>query len=348
MNVWQFLLIWLGFFWGGFLTGILGFVWARKKRWHLGESLILVWAFLFLGMNIFFGLEGFFRFVYDSSDMFLVTRVGQEWMRRHVKLNGDGFRDKEFEAKKPGVLRVGVIGDSFTLGHGIGEVEDRFSNILEKKLSEVCQERVEVYNLGRGGWNTKEEVEYLLGEGKGFNFDGVILAYTLNDITADAVSEPPEFRVYGGNRILQTLILKSYFFNFFYYRLVGMIEGTTREYDNWQRGLFFEEPTWTAHKNHFKKLKEGMGEKQKLLVVAFPFMGQLGKDYPYLEVHHKLDDFFEGEGILYLDMVDDFLEREKGELMVNRYDAHPNEEANKIVAQKFFENIELLVECTKK
>jgi hypothetical protein len=330
-------------------VGFFSFVVARRKRWIFRDTFILIWAFLFLGMNIFFGLEGFFRFVYDSSDMFLVTRVGQEWMRRHVRLNSDGFRDKEFKVKEAGVIRIGVIGDSFTQGHGIKKEEERFSNILEKKLGEACQERVEVYNLGKGGWNTKEEVEYLLGEGRRFNFDGAILAYTLNDITADATEGWPEFKVYGGNKILQTLILKSYFVNFLYYRLAGMIENTSREYDNWQKNLFLEKEVWEIHKRHFEKLQDASRQgKFKLLVVIFPFMGQIGKDYGYMEVHKKLHDFFYKERIEFVDMIDDFLGTERKELIVNRYDAHPNEEANSLVAEKLFKNKELFVTCIKK
>ena len=98
--------------WGGLLSGNL-----------------LIFVFL---LAIFFVVgEGYYRFVYDTTDSLAYTRVSQRWFNRYYIQNAAGFRDNvEYSLTiQPGRRRVSFLGDSFLAGHGVKSVEDRFANI---------------------------------------------------------------------------------------------------------------------------------------------------------------------------------------------------------------------------
>lgn len=70
-----------------------------------------------------------------------------------VRLNSQGFRDREFRREKPpGVRRILLIGDSFVYGVGVEE-ELAIPNRLETQLNRSGQHRYEVFNLGIPGAN---------------------------------------------------------------------------------------------------------------------------------------------------------------------------------------------------
>ena len=78
--------------------------------------------------------ETYYRFCYDTTDSLAYTRVSERWEQRHWRLNRAGCRDNvEYApALTPGKRRISFVGDSFTAGHGISDVEDRFPNLLRR------------------------------------------------------------------------------------------------------------------------------------------------------------------------------------------------------------------------
>jgi len=67
--------------------------------------------------------------------------------------------------------------------------------------------------------------------------------------------------------------------------------------------------------------------------VTFPFLHALGPNYPYQFVHDQLDAFWRREGVPHLDLLPVFQNRSPRDVTVNRFDAHPNELANELVAR---------------
>src|SRR6185369_4493899 len=89
--------------------------------------------------------------------------------------NSLGYLDREFIIPKPGgTYRVILLGDSFTEGDGLPR-EKTFGRLIEKQIN------VEVCNLGRGGYNTKDEAESLAKFGPSLDPDLIVLNYFLND-----------------------------------------------------------------------------------------------------------------------------------------------------------------------
>jgi lysophospholipase L1-like esterase len=105
---------------------------------------------------------------------------GQAW-RRFIKINAHGFRDREYAlAKPPGTYRALVIGDSVTFAGALA-VDRRFTEVLETRIQAEGR-RVEVLNLGVGGYDTLNEVAFLEQVGLAFDPDLVIVAFCINDL----------------------------------------------------------------------------------------------------------------------------------------------------------------------
>lgn len=111
---------------------------------------------------------------------------GYAW-RCNVKVNRHGFRDKDYAYEKPpGFTRMVVIGDSITFGNGL-DMEDTYPEVLER-LYEESNKKIEVLNLGVGGYNTINEVGFLEQTGLAFRPDVVIVGFCVNDIGVHSVN----------------------------------------------------------------------------------------------------------------------------------------------------------------
>ncbi len=99
------------------------------------------------------------------------------------RINADGFRDRLYaRPKPPGVYRVVVIGDSIAFGYGV-EQEQGFTERLEALLAELAPEaRVEVLNMGIGGYNPYLEAAFLRDVGITYEPDLVIVQFCINDL----------------------------------------------------------------------------------------------------------------------------------------------------------------------
>jgi hypothetical protein len=70
--------------------------------------------------------------------------------------NGLGFRDREYEKRKPpGVYRIALLGASYVMGSGV-ENQETFENVLEDRLNRELAgqdyERYEILNFAVGGY----------------------------------------------------------------------------------------------------------------------------------------------------------------------------------------------------
>lgn len=104
--------------------------------------------------------------------------------RTMIDINADGMRYGAVGPKQG--LRVAVLGDSFTWGHGV-KVEERFTDIVEKQLG------VEILNFGVSGYGP---VQYLqqLDHVLTFKPDLVIVAFCLANDFGDSVVSYRHYR----------------------------------------------------------------------------------------------------------------------------------------------------------
>jgi lysophospholipase L1-like esterase len=100
-----------------------------------------------------------------------------------LRTNHVGLRDdRPLVPKKEGTLRVLVVGDSMTFGHGV-ERDDAFPAVLERELVSKLGRPVEVVNAGVLCWGQREEVGFLEHRAEELQPDFVVLQFTVaNDV----------------------------------------------------------------------------------------------------------------------------------------------------------------------
>lgn len=98
-----------------------------------------------------------------------------------IKINSDGFRDKEYSREKPdNVFRIIALGDSITFGWGVNNSEI-WTEVLERKLNRHSNMSFQVLNFGVWGYNTRMEVETFEEKAMGYNPDLVVIQFHRND-----------------------------------------------------------------------------------------------------------------------------------------------------------------------
>ncbi len=105
------------------------------------------------------------------------------WMGRYrVRINSKGWRDVEHAIQKPpGVIRLGVIGDSVTFGTGAA-IEDVYFRVLEDLLHEAGFANVEVLGFAGGATNAYFARILLEDVIDVYDLDAVLLGFNQNDI----------------------------------------------------------------------------------------------------------------------------------------------------------------------
>jgi len=95
-----------------------------------------------------------------------------------TQFNSEGFNDREHAKEKPaGTLRIAVLGDSMVEAAQV-PLEKTFCSVLERDLTEAANgKRAEVFNFGRAGYGTAQELLTLRKWGWSYSPDVVILSF---------------------------------------------------------------------------------------------------------------------------------------------------------------------------
>lgn len=296
---------------------------------------------LFFIILTFSGFEAYFRYRFDESDSLGFLKVNGRWFARHIVFNSYFVRDREFTLeKKEGVVRIGVIGDSIAMGYGIKNVDDRFSNLLEKKLRDAGK-NVEVLNLGESGADTDAEIVNY-NKAKKLNFDIIVWEYFLNDAQPDNDKNiGRKILLKEGRRgaLAKFISSYSYFFDYAYWRLAARYEKTFGELRNADIAAYKDKELFEGHKTSVKSfIKQLKDENKKVVVIVFPFMYFL-PNYPAKDIHLIMGNFFRENGIEPIDLLDDLKDKSSKDLIVSRFDYHPNVGVQELAAQRLYDKI---------
>jgi lysophospholipase L1-like esterase len=241
-----------------------------------------------------------------------------------VGINADGFRDREYAGKPPGVRRIVFLGDSLTFGWGVRK-ESTFEHLLEEKLN--AGRPVEIVNFGTGNYNTMQEVALFLDRGADFEPDQVDLFYFIND--AETASGPSSFGFLAHSRFL----------TFVWSRLRPWLRSSSRRnYRDYYASLYRPgSEGWRAAREALGRLRDRCRRDGIVLqVVLLPELHQLDP-YPFRSEHARIRAFLEEEGIACLDATPalDPSVRPR-EYWVAADDAHPNARAHRRIADYVF------------
>ncbi|MSR56116.1 MAG: SGNH/GDSL hydrolase family protein [Planctomycetaceae bacterium] len=300
-----------------------------RTRWiNAGLSL---W-FLLAGLTV---VELYFAFLYDQSDSFNMTNVSKRWFKRHVQTNADGWRDVHPLSKTgpQGVHRLWFTGDSFTFGHGIKNPADRFSDRVAVALEAQQPGRFAVSNVAEAGINIAQVDNIMRVHLKaGYRFDTLVYVICLNDIEPYVDETGERYKQLGRHAPQFFLFRESYFFNLLWYRFKLAAQPEARNY--------FSDLADAYHGKPLRQFLNTLDDLQRLCrandvdlrVAIFPFLHNLGPDYPFAAAHREIAEHCRRKKIRVLDLAP-VLEPHLAEgLTVNRFDAHPNERAHQLAA----------------
>jgi hypothetical protein len=128
--------------------------------------------------------------------------VGHFQMGIPAVANSDGQRDVEVPLKKPpGVFRILVLGDSFTVGTNVRQ-EEAYAKGLERRLRSVYGPRIQVVNSAVGGWQPIQYAEYYEHYGYRFEPDLILVGFFVgNDAYDDLTSIEQLYTAILGHRV---------------------------------------------------------------------------------------------------------------------------------------------------
>ena len=246
----------------------------------------------------------------------------EKLMNVMVRINSDGFRDKEYPVQKSDKTRIIFLGDSLTFGWGV-EQEDTFDNVMEQELNKVSP--TEIINFGTGNYNTEQEVNLFLEKGLKYKPDKVVLFYFIND----AEKTPEKSRLW--------FLAYSRLLSFYWSRVHGAINNMFQSqsfYDYYAKLYRDDQVGWINTRKAFLQLKDVcIKNNTDLQVVLLPELHIL-KNYPFKKEHDLVSTFLKNNDISYLDLAPLFINYENPmELWVSMDDAHPNKPAHQMIAE---------------
>jgi len=328
-----------------FAAAVLLLRWRRTRRSqkrslrgpHAGLALWLVFAALTLP-------EVLCALFYDATDSFSQTNVSRRWFDRHVVVNRAGYRDaRELPTiRDPAKRYVAFVGDSFTFGHGIKNVADRFSDRVGTALQD---DGVVTFNVGLPGIDIRtlaqavpEEFDKL-----GVPTDAVVYAFVPNDIE---YCDERTAAFYQQRASLQPsffLWKHTYFYNLLYHRLSHWGSAGSGDYYGYLRESY-EGPPWDCFTKNLDHLDAWCrGRKTRLVVVIFPFLMDLNERHPFLNAYARLRQHCSENQIPCIDLSSEMVAHRQEGLVVSRFDAHPNERAHAIAAEAILPTIKTLL-----
>jgi hypothetical protein len=320
------------------LIGIMAyqfFGWLRRGgRRHPGWLYLMAGNLLILlllcSMLLLAG-EVYYRFFNEATDAFGLARGTKEWFVRHYHFNQLGFRDSiEFTFERlPGRRRITVVGDSFTAGHGIRDVEDRFANRIRSMRPDW-----DVQVMASNGFDTGAELQLIQNlRASRYGFDQLVLVYCLNDI-ADIVPEWQAIQQRLYNSPGPGFLLEhSYLLNTIYYRVKSTRDPDISRYYHFVVDAY-DGPLWEKQQQRLAAFEQTVTSAGgRLLVVTFPFLHELGASSSCRPAHRRLADFWHHLGTPHLDLLGLFAAHEAEDLMVSNRDPHPSERAHELAAE---------------
>jgi len=254
-----------------------------------------------------------------------------------IRINREGFRDREVGPRKNGELRIAVIGDSIVFGHGLTE-DETLSRRLEIKLNHepaAGRPRVAVYNFGIPGSTSYEQ--YLIAQKVAdLGFDGVIWVYYLNDpvfeswnrdIRECGVDVPWRFRV-------ERMLRRSHLYDLAANRLALW---TARIRYGFPSPYFAahepDQPGFQCVRRSLKAAADLFKARGMVSVLAvYPMPAVVGSGYPFQALHQRMIALAAEGGFETLDLAPAFERMTPEQVMLNELDRHPNGRANEMAA----------------
>lgn len=291
---------------------------------------------------LFWGAEAYLRIFYITTDGYGFTAMNYWWYENfyYPFQNSLGYRDHEPKPVTPDMTTVAIVGDSFTAGHGISNIDDTYPQVLERLLGD----QYDVNTVAKSGWDTDVEAAYL-----GAYYDNlaprlpqiVVLSYYLNDVDyilfRDPATNPNSvFAFQDLNSPLGWFILNFFTPNYAYYNIAQFT--SPQKNTNFTDILIrahLDDKVWNEHQGNLQQFYDWtVDHDAKLIVLLWPQLAAIPESQPALQ---RVRDFFADKADVQIADMSTVLEGKPTlDLLVNRFDSHPSIEANRLAAELLY------------
>ena len=288
---------------------------------------------------IFILLEAVFMFIprSHSADYTLASKL---WYAKYWKpVNSLGFRDREPDNKYPVIL---FVGDSFTAGHGLKSVDERFSDIVGRELNSR-QQKYNVVNIGRPNLDSRGEYETMMD----FIYRTrikpakIVLQYCGNDVEGVAARNGLIFDGFRPPDNMKNVTIfigaGSYFFNYLYFLFPREYLGIS--YINYLTGAYKNDKVLASHKDDLMLFVDYARKNSiPLVVVIFPFLA----DIPMSQSLYVNDiaAFFKTNHFIVINVADLAGKMPVADRVVNMNDTHASVKLNKMIAREILNRLD--------
>ena len=320
--------------------------WQRPSK--LRSLMLRFTLFATTSLLMFASMEYYFYHHVQMSDGFGFTLSARNWRSRFgsVPKNSWGMRDVEHNASSVVTKnKLYVVGDSFTAGHGINNHRDRYANIVATALGSDW----EMILIAKGGWATRRQlsefaaVQATINDPLSTSRDIVIWQYYLNDIenagSAAGIEKPAIYLT--APRLLRPIVDHYHVANFIYWSMFRRF--STRElmgsYLKFMSACFDDSMAWNLHQRELREivaLAEARSSQQqrRLIVVVYPNLMDISGTR---KMSDRVAEYFQSHDITVINMADMLSGKAVDEITVNRFDGHPNEAVNRLLAEKLLQ-----------
>jgi len=298
------------------------------RRWPgAAAAMGLLRYTVFCAVVVLLLLESYFHLWHEQTDIACITLSSRKWFHHHWQpVNADGFRDGSHDAAHlPAKPLVVVLGDSFAAGHGIENIEDRFSGVLQQKLGDLGH----VLTLAQPGWDTRNEWQAL--ESLKVAPAAVVLSLYQNDLENIAANQGKDFESEAEeqvNFLTAWLLNHSYLLSQIYWTVymrhqLQQGEGT---YLSYLEGVQSDEQIWQEFERTLEPFTSYAAmRKVPLLVVVFPMLQAPTASDVFVQ---RVSAYFSSQGVGVINAGDLLEDLAPAERIINPMDPHASAAAH--------------------
>lgn len=280
-------------------------------------------------------LEAIFMFI-SRSHTFDFTLGSKIWFSKYWKpINSLGFRDIEPSGNNPVIL---FVGNSFTAGHGLKYVDDRFSNIVGNELRRKGG-KYTIINIGVNGLHPRGEYDLM----RNFLYmtrikpEKIIFQYSGNDIDEIAMNNGLRFSIpLPPDRLLMAIVSGSYLFNYIYWSFPR--EYISAAYTTFLTEAYKKKTLLLKQRADFELFVDYANENSiQLVVVVFPFLTDI--EMSNLMYVNDIVNFFKANKISVINVSQMVKDIPVAERIINKNDSHASKKLNMMVAQEILKRL---------
>lgn len=243
------------------------------------------------------------------------------WNGNQIRINQYGFRDSDppmTRARAPRTVRVAVIGDSVTLGLGVGEHETLPAQLrAQLDTASGGARNVEVFNFGVDGYNTTQVAELLRTKVIDFQPDVVVYALCANDF---------DFEESSGEKIQYFKRPRSFSF-----RLLKSVARRLLQIEYYHGHFYANRDTVYAEIVSMRDTAARGGTR--FLVARLPMFPEGAFDpYPIADIDEDIRRFLEANGIPQIDLLEPLRSSQQPPSTLALDPWHPSPEGHRLMA----------------